>query len=129
MSGLLHQCPLSSRLEAIEYLLEDMLVEKKAMLLRNQLAQYRKNHNLDANDQSYYGLALLDVLSSWATSQKICISTPFSVNDPLMMRILNRSTKNDNLSLRMLAFYYAYLSTRQLEEFEIWCEPVDHYYC
>lgn len=118
---------LYNRISGLEVLLEDMLIERKASVLRNMLVEYRRHHSLDASDSEYYALILLNAINSWAVSKQIHIKQGFAIDDAFMMNVLKRTTKNDNLTLRMLAFYVAYLSSSELEEFEVWNEPLDHY--
>lgn len=122
-----HLIALYNRVSVLERLLEDMFIERKAAYLRTMLSDYRRCHSLDANDIEYYALVLLNAITSWAVSKQVHIEQPFTFDDPNMLNMLKRTTKNDNLTLRMLAFYFAHLTLQQLQEFEVWNEPLDHH--
>ena len=102
------------------------LLNTKVDMLRRNLHDYRRTHSICASEEDYYATILLQALVSFTKAFNITVTQPFDVQDPSTIVILKRVSKNDNITLRMVSFYFAHLTIQQLEAFEVWNQPVDH---
>ena len=102
-----------------------LILSGKVNILRSLLSDYRRTHSLSVSDPEYYGTALLEALMSFMRLNNIRLPQDVDINDPSTLVILSRASKNDNIILRMVAFYIARLTSQQVEQFEVWVQPLD----
>lgn len=100
-------------------------LDQKIALFKLIIDDFRRTHSVSASEVDYYGRVALESITSWAKVHNVLIAKAFDANDPMILVFLSRTSKNDNLSLRAFAYFFLYVPYQQLEQYDVWRQPLD----